>query len=834
MAINLPMRFFVYIAIFAYFGPYSNLAIAQSSLLVSEKVAPATAKAIQDKFGSTAVYEIGRASKYLLIVKRPAGEKNFGLYSETPVHVAEFILIDSTGRTIAKGNGRDKRSMAAAEGKALKELGLTNLNLADGKTVDWLQHYGKLRVAQGINLALNAEAANFQDLLHYMISRENAAAVSALLPYVEAYGGDISITSNLVYFDDNRLIGAPKGNRFIHTAAFSGNPEVFAVLVAKYPDLTIANDLGLNPAQIAAAALKTKIFLQISEMAPTASRKYATDALFWLLMRTSGFEENLVGSDIRAGIPADIPLTDQSLSTTVKRLIDAGADPKAIWDGKVNPLQLASLSGLLETSKVLLDAGASARLKPEQSALGAPLAIALNGENPELATLLLERGASLNAAGVAHDEAMLRAFDLRSATLLSGLFKAGLSPGIQLDGEAAVLRATRERPELVAELIASGADLSVSSKEGLTALHYAALSGDIGTVERLLAAGANVNLADQSGRTALHLAFPDGSKDLSDRRAELIARLIAAGADPLATNANGLTAKSVYLADRNDYLADQKRRRIAAEERRLREQEEQERRAARERQEADRRRIAAARRRAAEQRNQPDLLGTFMKSFASGLQREIPKFVAQSQRTRQIVRDAQRQYDQAQARSRRQAEEARQAREARYAERRRVLENTSPGPRQTASYVSSKITDAREKIARKPKQSSRNTDRGTVLPKISRPKRVTQSSMSSAVVRSSPSWLENPLSACNAMANNVSLQSNAHNPSRAVAAFKAGCTLTHRLKYSTPSSPSKLQCSARTSYDIDVAELLAEKNLSGYDHYAGQAWSAWRSNLGCR
>lgn len=100
--------------------------------------------------------------------------------------------------------------------------------------------------------------------------------------------------------------------------------------------------------------------------------------------------------------------------------------------------------------------------------------------------------------------------------------------------------------------------------------------------------------------------------------------------------------------------------------------------------------------------------------------------------------------------------------------------------------------------------------------------------------RSSFTWMENPYGACNAAASNVSLEQASHNTSSAVAAFKTGCTLAHRLKYSTPSVPSKLQCSIRSAFREDVARSLSEKGLAGYSGYADQAWDLWRAKQGCR
>ncbi|MBO0883090.1 MAG: ankyrin repeat domain-containing protein [Mycobacterium sp.] len=67
---------------------------------------------------------------------------------------------------------------------------------------------------------------------------------------------------------------------------------------------------------------------------------------------------------------------------------------------------------------------------------------------------------------------------------------------------------------------------------GRSPLHYAALEGDLATVERLLAV-EDVNLADREGWTPLHFAARMG-------RVDVVARLLDSGAD-----VNALTDKGM-------------------------------------------------------------------------------------------------------------------------------------------------------------------------------------------------------------------------------------------------------------------------------------------------
>ncbi len=103
-------------------------------------------------------------------------------------------------------------------------------------------------------------------------------------------------------------------------------------------------------------------------------------------------------------------------------------------------------------------------------------------------------------------------------------------------GEAPVLDAAR-RDDLAAvkALLRGGADVNATQADGLTALHWAALNGDLPMSRVLLYAGANVAAATRLGAvTPLDIAAGNG-------RAPLVQALLDAGADPAGANARGTT-----------------------------------------------------------------------------------------------------------------------------------------------------------------------------------------------------------------------------------------------------------------------------------------------------
>ena len=94
--------------------------------------------------------------------------------------------------------------------------------------------------------------------------------------------------------------------------------------------------------------------------------------------------------------------------------------------------------------------------------------------------------------------------------------------------------ATRDEAAFNAAL-ADGASPNGRDPNGLTALSYAAISGNERRVSRLLAAGADINVADRWGFTPLMRAAEYD-------RGEMVQLLLDHGADPMLRNLQGETA----------------------------------------------------------------------------------------------------------------------------------------------------------------------------------------------------------------------------------------------------------------------------------------------------
>ena len=159
---------------------------------------------------------------------------------------------------------------------------------------------------------------------------------------------------------------------------------------------------------------------------------------------------------------------------------------------------------------------------------------------------------------------------MRRVTIAGGIFAVVLSVLVDAAGSAAVADAVMKRDkDAVRALLKEGADVNAAQGDGMTALHWAARSGDVDLAQMLLYAGANVKATTRLGAyTPLMMAAEQG-------HAAVIAALLAAGADVKAANATGTTplmlaalsgdAKAVTMLVENGAEVDAQRKVDAAD-----------------------------------------------------------------------------------------------------------------------------------------------------------------------------------------------------------------------------------------------------------------------------
>ncbi len=155
---------------------------------------------------------------------------------------------------------------------------------------------------------------------------------------------------------------------------------------------------------------------------------------------------------------------------TAALLLGSGADPNAANDFKMAPLSQACINGNSAFVRLLLKSGANPNLAIATGET--PLMTCAKTGSVDAVRMLVEYGAAINAKEPAGNQTAL------------------------------MWVATEHHPDVVQALIEAHADLKATTKQGFTAIHFAAREGDLETVNLLLAAGVDINILTQADGAA--------------------------------------------------------------------------------------------------------------------------------------------------------------------------------------------------------------------------------------------------------------------------------------------------------------------------------------------
>jgi uncharacterized protein len=188
---------------------------------------------------------------------------------------------------------------------------------------------------------------------------------------------------------------------------------------------------------------------------------------------------------------------------TVRSLLSQKVDVNArSSDGSTALLWLAHWNDV-DTAELLLKAGADANTTNDFRMT--PLSQACTNGSAEFVRLLLKSGANPNTAIATGETPLMTCAKTGSADAVRLLveYDAAVNAKEPAQNQTALMWAAAERhPNVVSALVAAHADLKAHSKEGFTAVHFAARVGDLESVKLLLAAGVDVNLLTQAGEQA--------------------------------------------------------------------------------------------------------------------------------------------------------------------------------------------------------------------------------------------------------------------------------------------------------------------------------------------
>ena len=153
----------------------------------------------------------------------------------------------------------------------------------------------------------------------------------------------------------------------------------------------------------------------------------------------------------------------------------------------------------LDTAGLLVGAGADANAANDFRMT--PVSEACTNGNAALVRLLLKSGANPNTAIATGETPLMTCAKTGSADAVRMLLEYGAAVDAKepTENQTALMWAAAEHhPDAVRALIEAHADLKAHSKQGFTALHFAARVGDLESVQSLLAAGMDVNLPTQT------------------------------------------------------------------------------------------------------------------------------------------------------------------------------------------------------------------------------------------------------------------------------------------------------------------------------------------------
>ncbi len=244
----------------------------------------------------------------------------------------------------------------------------------------------------------------------------------------------------------------------------------------------------------------TRLLLERGADVRPISRKGNTALLCAALANRQEIIPLLVEAGARVGPVEAAVLGDQA---TLMQLLEWGADVNAANEGGMTPLMGAAAGGHLEILTLLLARGAEIDRTDEEGKTALAWTVFYN--RIDATRLLLDSGADVNLAG--HDRSFAKRLQERASRqnlepsefLERAMQRRGCAP--------LGLAAFRDETEMAALLLERGADINAGSGvAGRTPLACAAMAGKAIMVRFLLDHGADPTIADERRYTALMLA----------------------------------------------------------------------------------------------------------------------------------------------------------------------------------------------------------------------------------------------------------------------------------------------------------------------------------------
>jgi len=239
------------------------------------------------------------------------------------------------------------------------------------------------------------------------------------------------------------------------------------------------------------------------------------------------------GTAAETGDPRLVEAARTQDAKTVRTLVSQKVDVNArSSDGSTALLWLAHWNDV-DTADLLLQAGAEANAANEFRMT--PLSQACTNGSAGLVRLLLKSGANPNLAIATGETPLMTCAKTGNADAVRLLVEYGAAVNATepVQNQTALMWAAAERhANVVSDLIAAHANLKLHTKQGFTAMHFAARVGDLESVKLLLAAGVDVNLKTDEGGSAGTSGYTPLLVATTRAQVEVALYLLDHGADP--------------------------------------------------------------------------------------------------------------------------------------------------------------------------------------------------------------------------------------------------------------------------------------------------------------
>ena len=335
-------------------------------------------------------------------------------------------------------------------------------------------------------------------------------------------------------------------------AAMNGNAAMLDLLLKAGGDPNAASSLGTTPLMLAAASGRPEAVKALLDHKADVNAKDVANEQTALTFAAAKNRAAVIRVLAEHGADLDATSKVNKLPSNKKDGDNAlrsglGSDPTEM--GGFTALHFAARQGHLDAARALVEAGANVNL-PSASDRDSALTIATINANFDIGKFLLDHGADPNLVGQRWLNPLFAVLDARFAVQTA---YPPPSPAGQKTGHRDLLKALLDRG--ADPNVRMGAKLFFRTMDGgdyadadlVTPFWRAAQANDLVAMKMLVAAGANPSITSRRGVTALQVAAgwgieDRGSKFVPDARLEVIRYLVEElGADVNSRDAQGFT-----------------------------------------------------------------------------------------------------------------------------------------------------------------------------------------------------------------------------------------------------------------------------------------------------